>query len=401
MRILYVTPFPPSPRFSGTGIRLHNTLRALSDWGRIRLVALVRPEDRGLLEDCRPWCDEVVAVDATQAFRSLWPEEGRSRWASYRDAVGTLTPASLRFRDADAFRSLVARVGADAPDLTWIAKSWLAGTMTLPREGRVVVDFDDLEYRVLARTARLTPWYGSKWLYEPLEIWKQRRFERGLCRRVTRALVCTERDRGALGGDNVRVLPNCIEVAPVASPVDEVPGRMLFVGKMDYGPNVDAVQHFCRSILPAIRDREPRAHLHVVGREPSAAVRALHTGSDVVVTGTVSDVAPHFEAASVVVVPLRIGGGTRVKILEALGRRKAVVSTPVGAEGLEVEDRVQVAIAGPGRDFAVRCADLLVDEPGRRKLGDAGRRLVEQRYSLEVFRRTVNALLAEVMGPNP
>jgi glycosyltransferase involved in cell wall biosynthesis len=172
---------------------------------------------------------------------------------------------------------------------------------------------------------------------------------------------------------------------------------MLFVGKMDYAPNVDAVQYFCRHILPAIRRLEPLAHLHVVGRAPATAVRALHTGSDVVVTGTVPDVTPHFDAASVVVVPLRIGGGTRVKILEALSRGKAVVSTVVGAEGLAVEHGVHLAIARRPREFAMRCAGLLADRAGRRALGDAGRRLVEWRYNLDVFQQTVSAIAAELV----
>jgi glycosyltransferase involved in cell wall biosynthesis len=398
VKILCVAGNPPSPRFSGTGIRLFNTVRALASVADVTLVVVAYARDSHLLEDVAPLCREVVVADKAQTLRSLWPGDGRPRLVGYWDVISTLKPSSIRFLDASGLRHLVERLDVRDADCVWISRSWLAGQLEPSDWRRVVVDFDDLEYRVREQTARLTPSYASKFLIERLEGWKQRRFERALSRRVARALVCSEADRQLLGADNVRVLPNCVALPSPATEGEDVPGRLLFVGKMDYFPNIDGATFFCREVLPLIRRVDPRAHLYIVGRDATPDVQALHTGTDVIVTGAVPDVAPYFREAAVVVVPLRAGGGTRLKILEALAFRKAVVSTSTGADGLDLEHGVHLAIADTAPAFAAQCLALMAAPATRRALGDAGRHLVEARYSDDVFRRTVRSVVSEVTG---
>jgi len=197
----------------------------------------------------------------------------------------------------------------------------------------------------------------------------------------------------------VRVLPNCVDLPPEL-PFESAddPHRLLFVGKMDYEPNIDAALYFCKSILPLIRNVEPRAHVYIVGREPSEQIRALHTGTDVFVTGAVPDMTPYLNAAGIVVVPLRFGGGTRIKILEAFAHRKALVSTTTGCEGLPVEQGVHLHRADTPRDFAVKCLALMRDAAMRRALGKAGRELVESHYSEDVFQRTVRQCVSDLVS---
>ena len=146
---------------------------------------------------------------------------------------------------------------------------------------------------------------------------------------------------------------------------------------------------------------EPRAHLYIVGREPPKEITELHTGTDVIVTGTVPDVTPYFKESSVVIVPLRVGGGTRVKILEAFAHRKAVVSTSIGAEGLQVEDGIHLYLADDAATFASRCLTLMTDPSARRTLGEAGRRLVETRYNLSIFHQTICQVVSGVTRSRP
>lgn len=248
---------------------------------------------------------------------------------------------------------------------------------------------------------RHTPWYGSKILCETIESLKQELFDRQLCKRAAQVLVCSEDERRILGYDNVRVLPNCVDL-PLKLPFEstEDPHRLLFIGKMDYEPNIDAALYFCKSILPHIRTVEARAHVYIVGREPSEAIRALHTGTDVFVTGAVPDVTPYFDAAGIVIVPIRFGGGTRIKILEAFAHRKAVVSTTIGSEGLRVGQGVHLYQADTPQEFAAKCLALMADESKRGALGMAGRALVESHYSQDVFQRTVRRCVSE-MGSSP
>ena len=399
MKILYITPTPPSPRFSGSGIRAFNTLRALSACGQVTVLALAYGKDRALFEDCKPWCREMVIMDARTILPSLWPNGRRNRWECYWDTISTLEPFSIRFLDTSKFARMVQDHLDQVPDLIWVHSSWLAGCLPSLDWRRVVVDVDNLEYRLMRRTMPLTPSYGSKIFCETLEVWKQQLFERRICKRAARALICSEDDRRILGYDNVRVLPNCVDL-PEKAPCgeSEVPQRLLFIGSMDYHPNIDAVLFFCHTILPEIRKVEPRAHLYIVGKEPTAEIRALHTGTDVVVTGTVPDVSPYFNSCCLVIVPLRAGAGTRVKILEAFAYGKPVVSTSLGCEGLEVHHGRDLYIADRPEEFAAACLELLSDREKRAALGAAGRRLVESQYTGAVFGQVVRQVVSEVVS---
>jgi len=150
---------------------------------------------------------------------------------------------------------------------------------------------------------------------------------------------------------------------------------------MDWYPNEDGIVHFIEAVLPRVRREVPAATLTVVGRNPSSRLRAAAVTAGVHVTGLVDDVRPHMAEAAVYVVPLRIGGGTRLKIFEALSMGKAVVSTAIGAEGLPLTPGQDYLQADDPTSFAEAVTSLLRDPVRRRAIGAAGRRLVEARYS--------------------
>jgi glycosyltransferase involved in cell wall biosynthesis len=157
----------------------------------------------------------------------------------------------------------------------------------------------------------------------------------------------------------------------------------VFTGSMDWFPNEDAVRYFGEHILPRIRLGVPDVTVTIVGRNPSPHFRAAAESMGLLVTGTVDDVRPFMDEAALCIVPLRAGGGTRIKIFEALAMGKAVVSTTVGAEGLALTPEIDVCIADGPEPFAASVIALLRDPTRRRALGDAGRQLVETRYSWE------------------
>ncbi|HEX4565410.1 MAG TPA: glycosyltransferase [Vicinamibacterales bacterium] len=165
---------------------------------------------------------------------------------------------------------------------------------------------------------------------------------------------------------------------PASTPPDRA--HLVFTGSMDWLPNEDGMAYFCRQILPLIRRSEPDATLSIVGRSPTPAVKKLADIPGVEVTGRVDDVRPHVARGAVYVVPLRIGGGTRLKIFEAMSMAKAVVSTTVGAEGLPVTSGRDVTIADEPVRFAQAVVDMIRDESARRAIEVAARRLVVEKY---------------------
>lgn len=216
------------------------------------------------------------------------------------------------------------------------------------------------------------------------------RFERRAVARFDRVLAVSDADRdtfarlypGAIRG-SVQVIPTGVDAryfTPSGPPSRPDDRSIVFTGSMDWLPNEDAMLFFCREVLPLVRAAEPRATLTIVGRAPTPAVQALGEEHGVHVTGRVDDVRPYLEAATVFAVPIRIGGGTRLKIFEAMAMGKAVVSTTVGAEGLDVSPGLHVMVVDDPRGFADAVVALFRDVERRRQLEQAGRSLVIDRH---------------------
>jgi sugar transferase (PEP-CTERM/EpsH1 system associated) len=210
----------------------------------------------------------------------------------------------------------------------------------------------------------------------------------------------TDRDWFAniVDSSRITVVPTGVDIdffQPVYGP--ELPNRLVFTGSMDWEPNEDAVLYFLDKIFPQIQRQIPESTFWVVGRHPSARLR--HQGDrshGVRVTGSVEDVRPFMRDASIFVVPLRIGSGTRLKIFEAMAMGKAVVSTSVGAEGLPVQHGKHIILADNAEDFARMVVGLLRDPEGRERLGRAARQLVAEKYSWASVSTQAEAVLMNV-----
>jgi glycosyltransferase involved in cell wall biosynthesis len=222
--------------------------------------------------------------------------------------------------------------------------------------------------------------------------WKRmRRFEGETLARFDRILAVSDTDRDtfrrlypASGAVPVSVVPTGVDTAYFAPVSEPAPGgsrsHLVFVGSMDWLPNEDAMLVFCRDVLPRIAAAVPDVTLSIVGRAPTARVRGLARDEAVDVTGRVDDVRPSLQAATVVIVPLRIGGGTRLKIFEAMAAGRAVVSTTVGAEGLEARPGRDLLVADGAEAFADAVVALLRDPARRLGIAQAGQRLVRERF---------------------
>jgi glycosyltransferase involved in cell wall biosynthesis len=249
---------------------------------------------------------------------------------------------------------------------------------------RPIVLFEhNVEHVLWRRLARTGPFWRRPLL--ELEWRKLRRYEAAACGRAQLTIAVSAGDADALSrlapAARVRAVPTGVDTAYIRpNGVPKLATGLVFTGSMDWYPNEDAILYFLRTSFPRIRAEAPDVSLTIVGRNPSPALRAA-AGPGIRVTGTVDDVRPFVDEAAVYVVPLRVGGGTRLKLFEALAMGKAVVSTTVGAEGLPLEPGEHFVQADAPEDFARAVVGLLRRPDERRRLGEAGRQLVESRYS--------------------
>lgn len=243
-------------------------------------------------------------------------------------------------------------------------------------------------------------------LYAKIQAPKIRRFEKQVCEQVDACLAITEADAQTFQAMSPKirtfVVPSGVDLK-VYKPCNEAEElyTLAYVGSMDYFPNEDAVLWFTKEIYPKIKAQAPETKFYIVGRSPSAVVQKLSNGEDIIVTGTVEDVQMYIRQAAVFLVPLRVGGGIRIKILQALAMGKTVVSTSIGAQGIGVTAGQNIVLADTAEDFSQSVVNLLRNRGKRQQIGQNARQFVEQYYGWdaiideleEIYHRLVNAKL--------
>jgi glycosyltransferase involved in cell wall biosynthesis len=221
--------------------------------------------------------------------------------------------------------------------------------------------------------------FESNWIRRiafMLEAAKMSSYESKSLSRFHHTIAVSEGDRREMmrfvDGSRISVVPTGVDLRQYrgnAGGASEPP-NVVFTGSMDWEANIDGIEYFCREIWPSVRSRHPQAHFRIVGRDPHPRVRKLANDS-VEVTGTVPSVVEYLREATAFVVPLRIGGGTRLKIYEAMAMGKAIVSTTVGAEGLDVQDGKDIFLADDAKTFSDRLILLIEDTQLRQAMGES------------------------------
>ncbi|MAG34791.1 MAG: glycosyl transferase family 1, partial [Dehalococcoidia bacterium] len=324
-------------------------------------------------------------------------------WQRLATLLGTPLPDMARRLWSPALVELAAEVIAtarvrlvQAEGLEVAGMALAAAARARPRlQGQQVpVLFDDHNAEwVLQRSAGLVdlrqPMRWGRMLYSLVQWQRLRRYEAALIRAAALTSAVSPDDAhvlSRLAGRPVRVVPNGIKVAAWRS-VDRQqvePGTLLFTGKLDYRPNVDALCWFCAEVLALVRAQHPAVRLLIVGRDPAPAVRAL-AGPDVTVVGEVPEVQSYFSRAAVYVIPMRMGSGARIKLLEAWAAGVPVVATEAGAAGLAGLDGEHLLLGDDPETLAAQIGRLLENPALGHRLAAAGRTLVGARYDWSVI----------------
>lgn len=239
-----------------------------------------------------------------------------------------------------------------------------------------------------------------------LEAAKMKRYETATVKRFDHIIAVSEADKELMTGmtcaERITVVPTGVDTTvyrrshQAASADSETPPLVLFLGSMDWEPNIDGVEFFCREIWERVQRDVPNARFRIVGRNPHPRVRRLASAS-VEVTGGVESVVEHLHAAHLFVVPLRIGGGTRLKIFEAMAAGKAIVSTSIGAEGLDVEHNRNIILADTPTEFAEGMIGLLRDATRRREMEESATELAA-RYDWSIIAQDFEAVLQRTIA---
>jgi sugar transferase (PEP-CTERM/EpsH1 system associated) len=395
MRILWVKTELLHPVDKGGKIRTLATLRELRKRHHVTYVTLddghAAPDAAALA--LAEYCHDVVRVPFAP------PPRGTPAFylALARNLLSPLPYAIARYRSG-ALRSAILRLVRER-EVDLVVCDFLAPSLNVPADlGVPMVLFQhNVEaaiwerHAAVARNPVVRAYFGLQW--RRMRAWEGRE-----CRRFDRVIAVSEADAAsftqAYGVAGAAAVPTGVDVDYFrpSGRVAQDRREILFVGSMDWMPNEDGIRWFTDEVLPLVRARVPDAHLTVVGRKPSERLRALAATGHVTVTGTVPDVRPWLERASVVVVPLRVGGGTRLKIYEGMAMERATVSTTVGAEGLPLRPGEDILIADSAGAFADAVAGLLLDPSRADALGRAAAGRVRREFSWEQSGRAFEAL---------
>ncbi len=378
MRILFLSPTLPYPLTDGGRIRVFNLLKQIARKNDVSLLALeTQPTDTDNIVNIEQLGIEVHLVQNDSTLPSI-------SLNTIFSALFNRQPITVARYNVPAYRQKFTELlSSDTFDIVHYEMLHTAQFQTesdLPS----VLSLQNVDSAIWHRLQDET---GN--LFYKCAYWSQQRafqrYERVLSPKFG-AVTCTSEVDAAVfeqycAEGTVQIIPNGVDVTHFSPDyASESSAHLIYIGSMDWYPNEDAVSFFAEEVLPEIQKNVSDVKFTIVGGNPSERVQKLAEMKGVVVTGRVPEIKPYFAEATVFVVPLRIGSGTRLKILEALAMGKAVVSTTVGAEGLALQDGKEIFIADEPNPFAEAVTRLLTDPELRIEIGKNGRARVEQDY---------------------
>jgi len=399
MKILWVKAGGVVPPDTGGKIRSYNILRELARQHSVTLFTFYATHPGDVHSELKDVFERVVCLPLV-----LPAHKSSAELRDYTLRLFSHEPYSItKYSRPEVRRRLLSLLKQEAYDVILCDFIFAAPVIPWDRPTPKVLFTHNVEATIWRRHYEV----ASNPLWKATSWWEWRKMEaaeRKYLRLADKVLAVSETDRDAFASiidpSRLAVIPTGVDVdyfQPM--PVEETPNSLVFTGSMDWLPNEDAVLYFVDTILPLIKQQCPNITLKVVGRSPSRKLQGLaERENSVRLTGWVDDIRPFVAQAAVCIVPLRVGGGTRLKIFEAMAMSKAVVSTSVGAEGLPVRSGDNIILANTPGDFAQSVLSLLRDPTQRQRLGNSARSLVEENYSWRKVANGFADVLLEVIS---
>lgn len=395
MRVLALSTWWPEPADNGSRMRISQLLRALAGRHEVHLIAFTQGP-----------AEQAQRAELSKLCASLQPIERHGRPIRMVDRMTSLVvpePASVRATWSTALVKSIAAAVAEAPPDVVIAfeVDMVPYARSVPNVPRII---EDLEPSNILNHFRAYPDARTR-LRFLLTAFQYRRYLATVLKEFAGITVVSAHEAALvrmLAGQHpleVASIPNGADIAGCAGySYDPEPNTLIYPGALSYDANLDAMQYFLGAVLPLIRQANPQVNLRITGRSTPEQRAALPTLEGVELTGYVEDVRALIARSAVEVVPLRQGGGTRLKILEAMAVGTPVVSTSKGAEGLDLRDGEDLLIADGHAAFAAATTRLLSQPDLRARLGAAGRRAVCERYDWRVIGARFEQLVSAIVG---
>lgn len=386
-------PFPPD---GGVHIRIFNVLKLLAEDYDVTLLCFTRRAEREAEESVAAGIAGLQEYATVRAF-PIPQEHSRLRylWDHLRSLVTGKAYVWYTYQSPSFARAIAEAQEAESFDLVQLDSLDLAAYLPQLTAYPVVCVHHNVESALLRQRARKEPNRLKRW-YIARQAEQMAELERVWCTRVALNVAVSAADREDLQrrmpAARFATVPNGVDIETFR-PISGANEGIVSTGGLNWFPNADALEHFCQDILPRIREEMPCASVRWVGRSNDDVAARLWEESQVELTGHVADIRPYVHEAGCFVVPLRIGGGTRLKILDAWAMGKAVVSTSVGCSGLDAVDGQNILIRDDPAAFALAVTEVLRNPELRNRLGEAGRRTVEQTYSWKVIGTDMRAQL--------
>lgn len=405
----HLIPYPP--RGFGVLQRAHHLVREVARYHDLHLVAFVQSR---LLAKTFPTVEQGL-IESRQVLsefcRSLEfvpiPCEQHRLGVAWLAASSLLRPdpSTINWLKSDTMTAVLRRLTAKEHfDLVHFDTISLAPYQPLVRHSATVLDHHSIESHMLLRRAEKEQTLLKR-LYYRQEGLRLARYEKRVCATMDANITCSELDsdrlRELIGtASRVTEISNGVDIdyfRPSDHPVR--PQSMVFVGSLNWYPNRDAMLYFAEMLWPSIRQRFPAATMNVVGADPPSALWALaERDPQFRVHGFVDDVRPYINSAAVYICPIRDGGGTRLKILDAMAMGKAVLAHPIAYEGLRVTDNRDILTATNPDEYVAVLARLFEDADLRKSIGAAGRELIVREYSYTSIGRNLATLYENVVA---
>jgi glycosyltransferase involved in cell wall biosynthesis len=393
LKLAFISPVFLFPADAGGKIRTGNILRGLKESGQFD-ITLLSPASG---QQQRDWQGELD--QQCHRFVGWAPSPPRPRWQRAPDLLSSLPINVVADRTPAAVAAVEQLLAAERFDV--VVFDFVHAAVLRPEQlnGATVCFTHNVEAEIFERHAKTAASAPLRWLWAS-QAAKMRRFEREALARFTRVVAVSERDAKTFAADGLataRAIPTGVDLDFFSwqAPADGAP-VVVFTGSMDWEANVDGIRFYIEDVWPRVRAQVPNAQLRVVGKNPPASLVQRQVPG-VRFTGFVDDVRDHARDAQAFVIPLRVGGGTRIKAFEAMAMGLPVVSTAIGMEGLDVDDGIHFLRADGAEALAEATLRLLADGALRLRLSQAARELVEARFGHRVAAEVFGRILAEAV----
>jgi len=397
VKILWIKSDFLHPTTKGGQIRTLEMLRRLHARHKVHYVAFAGADSGEELRRSSEYCDQAYPIaHHVPSHQSLG-----FAWQLVQGLISSLPVAVARFRSAAMRRTLDRLLETEHFDT--VVCDFPIPAVNLRRPQKYILFQHNVETIIWRRHAE-TAKSRLRRAYFEQQARKMLVYEESVCRAAQHVIAVSALDaklmREMFGLPEVSFVDTGVDIEHFSRQPSPPKADLVFVGSMDWRPNIDGINYFVRSILPLIRRGRPDCSLVVAGRDPTPEILALAAADPrIKVTGTVPDVRPYLWGSTVSIVPLRIGGGTRLKIYESMAAKTAVVSTTTGAEGLVIDPPRTIRIADSPEDFAAQCVELLNNEDARQQQVEAAWQMVASRFSWDVIARQFEEILERHADP--